>query len=269
MIYALFQLFAAVPVVTVLLVVVGTWLLRRRPGRLRHAWIVGIGTLLVAADAAEEIEPLPLPEPQPWLSGGRAVPARHTVEFGGGGGQFQTCAGPRSYADVGAMYRYTTPISAQTNLTASAGSYGALSWGTPSGGVRGSVGLDHRWAGGSVGVLAGALSRADTVDARVMPTATLRLGPRDMFFLDASVLDISPAPLPGPIVEAGAGVAFPKLGNRWEPFRVRGGVSGSGVYLSPTIPLWDLGNIDVIGAYGDPSTWGVSARVRLHFDAAP
>lgn len=269
MILALFQLFAAVPVVTVLLVVVGTWLLRRRAGRPRHAWIVGIGTLLVAADAAEEVEPLPLPEPKPWLSGGTAIPARHTVEFGGGGGQFQTCAGPRTYADVGAMYRYTTPISAQTNLTASAGSYGALSWGTPSGGVRGSVGLEHRWIGGSVGVLAGALKREDTVDAPVLPTATLRLGPRDMVFLDANLFDVSPAPLPGAVLELGGGVAFPKLGNRWEPFRVRAGMSLAGVYVAPTIPLWQVGNVDVIGAYGDPSTWGVSARIRLHFDAVP
>ncbi|MDP2314000.1 MAG: hypothetical protein Q8P41_13920 [Pseudomonadota bacterium] len=273
MILALFELLAAVPLLTLLLVTLTTWLVRRRPGRVRHAWLVGIIALLVAAD---EVEELPLPEPTPGGAGGQALSERHTVEFGVGGGQFQTCAGVRQYGDLGATYRYTTPISAQTNLTVSGGGYAAFSGianepgVTPSGAVRGSVGLEHRWAGGSVGVIAGAPMREDTITGTpVLPTATLRIGPRDMFFVDANLFDVSPAPLPGPLLELGVGIAFPRYGNQWEPLRLRGGVSGMGVFLSPTLPVGEIGNLDITGAYGDPNTWGVSARMRLHFAGQP
>ncbi len=263
MLAPLLQLFAAVPLATLGLVMVAAWLVRRRPGRLRHAWIVGFGALLVAAD---EVEELPLPDANPIPPGGEAIPARHTMEVGLGGGSFQTCAGPRTYGDVGAMYRYTTPISAQTNLTAAAGTYVAYS-DEASGGLRASVGLEHRWMGGSLGLMAGSLRREDTLESPVMPTASLRLGPRDMIFAEAGILDESPAPLPGPLMALGAGVAFPKLGNSWEPLRIRAGVSGMGAYLSPSFPIGEFGNVEIVGAYGDPATWGVSGVLRVHVAA--
>ena len=70
------------------------------------------------------------------------------------------------------------------------------------------------------------------------------------------------------VEELGGGLAFPAAGNRWEALRVRAGVCAQGVYVSPTLPIGDIGNLDVMGAYGDPDTWGVSARMRMHFDAA-
>jgi hypothetical protein len=269
MLNSLFALLAAVPLLTLGLTISGFWLLRRRQRRLRHAWLVGFVGLLVAAD---EVEELPLPEPSPIWHAGSATPAQHSVEIGGGGGAFQTCAGVRHYGDLGAMYRYSTPISDQTNLTVAAGGYGAYTPGYVdawSGAGRASVGLEHRWIGGAIGVMAGLPSRADTVASYVLPTASLRIGPRDMVFVDANLFDANPTPLPGPMFEVGAGLAFPALGNKWEPLRFRAGVSGMGVYFAPTIPLGDLGNLELTGAYGDPATWGASARLKLHFAAVP
>lgn len=252
------RLLFTVPLLLVAGVVVATWLLRRRPGRLRPAWILGFGALLLAADPAGS-PPLPgEPSPGP----------HHTIEAGFGAGGYQTCGGARTYAGMGAMYRYTTPISDQTDLVVGGGGYRVVDGADLTGGVRAEVGLEHRWIGGAVGGLAGRLSRTDTVDARVLPAARLRLGPRDVFFLEANLLDGDPMPLPGPWFEVGAGVAFPALGNRWEPLGVRAGLNAGGVYLAPSLPLGEAGNLEVMGAYGDPDTWGASARVRLHLPAA-
>ncbi len=259
-----------------LLVPLATWLVRRRPGRIHRAWIVAVVPPLLAA---EEVEgpPLPLPLPLPGSAPGvrsGAIPERHTVEIGVVGGHFMTCAGVHGYGDLGASYRYTKPISAQVNLTVTAGGYAALTGlvteAAPalSGGVLGAVGLEHRWVGGSVGVLAGALTRAeDEAPSPVMPTATLRIGPRDVFFIDGSVLAVSPAPLPGPVFDVGAGIAFPRLGNQWEPLRIRAGLSGMGFFVSPTVPVGEIGNLDIKAAFGGPNDWGASAAMRVHFAA--
>ena len=263
-------------VVILLLVPFATWLVRRRPGPLHRGWLILLGVPLLAADAGETSqpdpgEPLPLPNATSRLPHA-AIPERHTIEFGVGGGQFPSCAGVNHYADAGALYRYSKPISRETNLTVTGGAYGAVvgllgnSKLHPSGGVRGSVGLDHHWVGGSVGLMAGALRReASGTNVPILPTATLRLGPRDSFFIDGNLFDVSPAPMPGPILEVAAGIAFPRLGNRWEPFRVRAGMSADGVFVSPTIPIADLGNLDVTAAYAGETNWGASARMRVHF----
>lgn len=263
MLTAILNLFAVIPTLTLLCVALAAWLVRRRPGRIRPVWLLAFAAALGGAEAL----PLPEPQPDPWLSAGEASDAQHILEVGVGGGSYQTCGGARTYGNAGAMYRYSAPISAQTNVTVGLGSYVALDGQTPSGGVRGSVGVEHRWAGASVGVVAGSLRRADTVEAPALPTATLRLGPRDKVFLDASFLDQAPGPLPGPMLELGGGLAFPAAGNRWEPLRVRAGVGAQGVYVAPTLPIGEVGNLEVMGAYGDPDTWGVSARLRMHVDA--
>ena len=252
------QLLAGVPLVSLLVVVTTAWLLRRRPGRARPAWLVAFVAVLSAADAVDD---LPLPaEPD-------ARSASHTVEVGFAAGSYQTCAGPRTWGGGGAMYRYQKPVSAQTDLTLAAGAFVGADGADPFGGGRAEIGVEHRWAGGAVGVVAGSLHRESTLTTPVLPTARLRLGPRDMVFADASVFAMGPTPIPGSLLEAGAGVAFPRLGNRWEPFQVRAGLSLSGIYLSPTIPLGQVGNLDLFGAYGDPDTWGVTTRVRVHFPA--
>jgi hypothetical protein len=265
MLTALLHLLAVIPALTLLFVVLAAWLLRRRPGAMRPVWLVAFAGVLGGAEAL----PLPEPAPDPWLSPGEASDAQHILEVGVGAGSYQTCGGVRTYGNAGAMYRYSAPISDQTNVTVGIGTYSALDGQTPSGGMRGSIGLEHRWAGGSVGMVAGALRRTDTIEAAVLPSATLRLGARDKIFVDASFLDQGPGPLPGPLLEVGGGLAFPAVGNRWEPLRVRAGVCAQGVYVAPTLPIGEVGNLDVMGAYGDADTWGVSARMRLHFDAAP
>ena len=270
MISALFQIFAAVPILTLALVVVTAWALRRRPGRVRHGWVVGFLALLVAADTAEEL-PLPDPDPEPAEGGSPspAVPRRHSIELGMGAGQFQTCSGARTYGDVGAMYRYTTPISRETNATAAGGGYLAYQDGGTqvSGGGRASVGLEHRWAGGEVGLMFGALERESALGSVVVPTLEARLGPRDMFFVEAGLFTESPAPLPGPVAHGGVGFAFPALGNSWEPLVVRAGINGLGFYVAPTVPVGGLGNVEISVAYGDVSNWGASALLRLHLAA--
>lgn len=261
MIYALFQILSVLPILTVAGAIVGVWLLRRRPGRLRPVWLLGFGTLLVAADATELPDP-----PSPW-GAGEAMPAHHTIEGGFGGGSYQTCSGSRRYGLGGAMYSYTTPISQQTNVVVSGGLFGGIDGTAGNGGGRASVGFEHRWIGGSIGAVGGYLHRESVLDAPILPTATLRLGPRDMVFLDASFADQSPGPIPGPIAELGAGIAFPKLGNSWEPLRIRAGLNMQGIYVAPSFPVGDIANVEVMGAYGDSATWGGSAVVRFHLDA--
>lgn len=254
MLHAALNLVFGIPLFTLLLVVGTTWLLRRRPGRLRPAWLVGAALLLVAADASD-----PVPAD--------ARGASHTVEGGFAGGSYQTCSGARNWGGAGAMYRYTTPISEQTDLTVAGGAFGGADGTDPFFGGRGEIGLEHRWAGGALGVVGGALRRDGAFRPPVLPTGRLRLGPRDMVFLDGNLFAMGPTPIPGSLVEVGAGIAFPRLGNQWEPFRVRAGFSLSGFYLSPTVPLGDVGNLELSGAYGDPDTWGVSTLVRVHFPA--
>lgn len=254
MITALLQLLATAPILGVFTVFLAAWLLRRRQRGLRPAWLLGFGSVLVAADATE---------PVPWLDPGTARPANHTLDVGMGGGSYQTCGGPRTYGDVGAMYRYETPISGQTDFTVSAGAYGGNDGGDLNGAGRLSVGLEHRWIGGSVGAVGGLLQRENPIGLPVYPTASLRLGPRDKIWIEGSFLDTSPAPLPGVGFSLGAGVAFPRLGNQWEPFTVRGGFSLQGAWLAPSFPVGENVSLEVLGAYGDQSTWGTAVRIRL------
>jgi hypothetical protein len=254
MLTPLLQILATAPLIGVAAVFFVTWAIRRRPGRLRPAWLLGFGTLLVAADATE---------PLPWLDAGTAAPAHHTLDVGMGGGSYQTCGGPRTYGDVGAMYRYETPISSQTSVAISAGAYGGSDGGEYNGAGRLSLGLEHRWIGGGLGVVAGALHRESPLGTPVLPTASLRLGPRDKIWIEGSFLDTSPAPLPGVGFTVGAGVAFPRLGNQWEPLAIRGGMSLQGAWLAPSFPVGENATLEVVGAYGDRSTWGATVRIRL------
>lgn len=256
MLLPLFALLSAVPLLTLAAGLVALWALRRRAGRLRPAWLLGVLLLSMGVDAPEE-------EPS-WFDPGAAPPAHHTIEAGLGVGSYQTCSGPHRYGQVGAMYRYTAPLGPHTAFTAAGGGYGAVDDDALAGAARGAVGLEHRWVGGEVGLIVGRLHHEAPLETPILPAASLRIGPRDIVFVDASVMDQSPGPLPGPFVEAGMGVALPSLGNAWEPFRLRAGISGAGFYLAPSFPVGEAANVELVGAYGDSHTWAATARVRLH-----
>lgn len=250
---------ALVPMASLWLVVVAAWLLRRQPGRVRPAWIVVPACLLVAADE------VPLPgAPGGW---NEALPGSHMVGGGFSAGSYQTCSGARQYSDAGLIYRYSTPISGETSLNVGGGLYGGLDGGEYLYGAgHAEGGIEHRWAAARIGFVAGGLmGQGAPLDTPVVPSAAVRLGPRDIAWLDAGMFDSTPAALPGELFRVGAGVAVRSVHNPWEPLAFRAGVASGGVYLGSSFPLGEVGAGDLLLAYGDPATWRFALNGRFYW----
>lgn len=259
MLEALLVPLAVVPLATVFLVAFWVWLLRRQPGRARPLWIVLPAGALIAADA------VPLPSSaSDWEA---ALPGSHMVGGGFAAGSYQTCSGPRQYSDAGLMYRYSTPVSRETSLSAGGGVYGGLDGSEYLyGAVHASGGIEHRYAAGRIGVVAGGLmGQGEPLETPVLPTASVRLGPRDLVWAEAAVFESNPAALPGDYFHAGAGVAVRSVRNPWEPLAFRGGISSGGIYLGSSFPLGEVGAGDLLLAYGDSSTWRFALNGRFYW----
>lgn len=129
------------------------------------------------------------------------------------------------------------------------------------GGVGGSVAVDTRWVGAGIGLLAGNLV-VDGLPEPVFPTAHLRLGRLDRFYLEGRLAEHEPVgiPLPGITVGAGFGVG--------DGGRLGAGVSMAGFYLTGLIPAERWG-FEPFAAWGSTENWQFGLAVGARTGPAP
>jgi hypothetical protein len=96
----------------------------------------------------------------------------------------------------------------------------------------------------------------------LLPSASLRIGRLDRFFVEGRIFSHEPAPVPGPGLKLGAGFAIDPRGST-----VRFGVSDAGVFGGANIVTRGGFEIDPFVAYGDEDVYqiGLAARQRFGF----
>lgn len=229
------------------------WVARRRGGA-PPGLMAGVVAVMIAASSSR----------------GAASDPWHEVSVGGSTGRWVDCNGAHRHVGGGAAYKAYVPVSDELELTAGAqvggGVYqrpsGAFDQGFGEGALL--VGIEHRWVGAEVGAWLG--GSTDTV---MLPAARLRVGPRDVVWVVAQAFSARPYALPRPGAEVGVGFALPRLPDAWDHPRIEGGLSGSGFYVRPSVPLPGRVTLDAFGAYGDELTWQVAGGVRYAFGPRP
>ncbi len=243
------------------------WSLAARGRRFRRAPLLAIATLSLVA-SADQAPPA------------RQRPDHHTVGASAGGGQYmETCGGPRQYGSAGLHYAWTDTRGPHSSLGLSVDAAGGVDEEMPFFMIRPAFRGESRWLGGGLGLSAGMLANngeyfdtfqtGHSAPLGLLPTAHLRLGPSDLFFVEGRFMDARPSPLPNPFVSLGLGFPIPSHGNPFERTTIRAGVSTSGFTLAPTIAFGEDWAIDLHGAIGDEHTYGFSVGLRKHLAARP
>lgn len=233
------------------------WSLAARRRHFRRAPLLAIASLSLVAAADE------------------APLDHHTVGASVGGGRYmETCGGRRQYGSVGLHYAWTETHGTHSSLGFSIDAAGGSDEDMPFFLLRPVLRGETRWLGGGLGLSTGLLanngSYFDTFQSGLsrplglMPTANLRLGPRDLFFVEARVMDARPSPLPNPYVVLALGIPIPSHGNDFERTTIRAGVSTAGFLLAPTIAFGEDWALDLSAAIGDEDTFDLSVGLRKH-----
>ncbi|GAI97967.1 unnamed protein product [marine sediment metagenome] len=143
-------------------------------------------------------------------------------------------------------------------------------------GIRGYIGQD--WNGGKVTVYGvnpyikydfrligigggGHLGNLifDGDELNLFPQLDLRLGPYDIFFVEAQLADHFPGSWPATVFKLGIGTGFELK----DGTSLRFGISDAGFYLNPYIPIENGLVVDPFFSYGDKSTYQIG--LRLHY----
>ena len=131
------------------------------------------------------------------------------------------------------------------------------------------MGIDHRWFGVGLGGVAGALmGRGNFSDQPILPSASLRLGPRDILYAEAMFLQHGSGPFPGVFARAGLVGTGRRWGTEYQPLQIAFGVSTNGFYIAPRIGFAKHFAAEIFGAYGDTEHWEASVRLRAYAPVA-
>jgi prolipoprotein diacylglyceryltransferase len=261
-------------------------LLARRP-----AAAGALGSAAIVALAADDPRQGPPYGDLPTHDAG-AIP-EWTVEVGGMGGEYvQTCGGPHRYTAGGVGVSYREPLGPDADWSAGVQFASGVDDGPAEVDETGEVvgdgrdrlwmampraELETRWIGAGLGFTFGQLrfdggaagmqlSRNSTIG--ILPGGKLRLGPRDLVWVEGRVWFHDPAPSPSPVIEVGVGVALERtLPSHWST--VRFGIADSGFFVSPTLPLKNGLEIEPFASVGDLDTWQLALNVRFHLGAVP
>lgn len=135
------------------------------------------------------------------------------------------------------------------------------------------VGFDQRYFALSLGAHMGRFAQG--VDGWIVPSGRIRIGPRNLFFVDSALADDFANPLPGGVFRLGVGFGLPPLSEvgRWNHPVLRLGVGTSGLYGGAEVGIGRRLRVDALVAYADEETWrgsiGLKWRPRLQKPRTP
>lgn len=234
---------------------------------IRHRSRAGAGFLLAAttvmcgADYSEE--PLPVDSV--------------TIGVGTAGGRYQEICGPsRRYVGGAVSAEYRRTVARDLEITGSLQAGGAADTALEPNDVRVTrlgfsvqplVGFDHRYFALALGAHFGRFN--PETESAVVPSGRVRIGARDLFFVDASLADDFAGPFPGMIARVGLGFGLPPVfePGAWNHPILRLGVSSTGLVGAAEIGVGRQFRIDALVAYGDRNysrgSIGLKWRPRL------
>jgi prolipoprotein diacylglyceryltransferase len=200
----------------------------------------------------------------------------YTVGGGGATGSYvESCGGRRRYTMGGASLGYTRVVSPDTRYSFD----GAIFGGRDELASRDNPGnqddhtlaglsvfgqIDAGWVGFGLGGMAGRMVLDGEVTEPVLPSAMLRLGRADGFFLDGRVLRRLPAALPAPAIQLGLGAAVSETGST-----ARLGFSDAGFFVAGNLVTPQGLEFDPFVAVGDSETYYLGLTVRQRFGLGP
>lgn len=265
------------PLALYLLILGLAWSFAARARRFRRLPLLALASISLVAAA----DPPP-PDARPPGAAGY-----HTVGGSTAGGSYmEVCGGVHQYGSGALHYAWTDPLGPHSSVGFSIDAGGGVDRElgsaediTPFFVLRPAARADSRWLGGGLGVAVGALARngayTDTFATQsrmplgLLPLAQLRIGPRDLFFIEGRFMDARPSPLPNPIVTAALGFPINSLHNGYEATTIRLGVGSAGFLVAPTLVFGDGWALDLSGAVGDEHTYDLSIGLRKHLATRP
>jgi prolipoprotein diacylglyceryltransferase len=175
----------------------------------------------------------------------------YDASLSGGTGSYQEiCGGVNKYGQVGVGVARTERWGEFTRLRYGIqGFYHVQDWDFPSVMVRPFVGGECRWAG----LEAGALLR----EGDILPCARLRLGPADIAYVEAALIDHEKGL--EPIIKLGIG------SSHWDWGSLHAGISDAGVYIEPDVRTNFGLSVSPFVAYGGSDVWQLGVGLRYNF----
>lgn len=252
------------PLALCLLLLGLSWAVAARARRFQRAPLLVLGSFFLVAAADE------------------TPPDHHTVGGSVGGGSYmEACGGVHRYGSGNLHYAWTDSLGPHSSVGFSVDAGGGLEAEVRSAEdpvpffvLRPAARAESRWIGGGLGLAVGALARNGTytdsfrmqteVPLGLLPLAHLRLGPRDLFFVEGRLMDARPTPVPNPFLSFALGFPINRLHNGFEPTTVRLGIGSAGFLVAPTFVFGEGWAVDLSAAVGDEHTYDMSLGLRRH-----